>query len=587
MSFKSKKLPKNNLGFLKGATLFFLGTSVVLFMANAFEIVPSVPNAIQYIANIVLTQEGTNTSATGVILQGSGGHAWFKGDVSIASLPNKVCLGTNSNGKIVEWTCWAWGSDTKVGTWVEGRRCVYTGDKIVCDQTMPVGSTGAVWPAWPQWATGAVWPAGPQWPIWATWTFEGIETDPIFSGGKEGKRCILENGKIECTQDTPAGGTWAQPAGAVTNIQFKNTDSTLSGTDSLVWKDDNLGIGTSGPTEKLTVNGNMTFAAWIWVATRILWYAWSSPLGDSPDILLIRGQANDDSIWGSYVKIVGWGEFNDADAIGNVILTETWVYGGNVGIGTTTPTEKFQIEDYIWMGKNTSVKTWGSFLRMYGYANSFVRGGEAENKEYAPNIQLNFTQQNQPTPGMPDTYSSYQRQIKNNKSFLQFNFFTGGDYVNNFAIWSDGSVGIGGSLGIGTSTPTCGSSTTCGLHMSQKDMYIEDGEVSVINSKIIMAPDTNMGYSYDSYPVNSLYIGNKIVAWGSAITQQPYISDYEKNDTHLSLIVQGAMKLRTLHTGKSCYSGNVWTIITSGDDTSHILACLGSNGTYTWKQLDN
>ena len=102
MSFKSKKLTKNNLGFLKGATLFFLGTSVVLFMANAFEIVPSVPNAIQYIANIVLTQEGTNTSTTGVILQGSGGHAWFKGDVSIASLPSKACLGTDSNGKITE-----------------------------------------------------------------------------------------------------------------------------------------------------------------------------------------------------------------------------------------------------------------------------------------------------------------------------------------------------------------------------------------------------------------------------------------------------------------------------------------------------
>ena len=102
MSFKSKKLPKNNLGFLKGATLFFLGTSIVLFMANAFEIVPTMPNALQYISQIILTQDGTNTSATGVILQGSGGNAWFKGNVSIASLPNKVCLGTDSNGKIVE-----------------------------------------------------------------------------------------------------------------------------------------------------------------------------------------------------------------------------------------------------------------------------------------------------------------------------------------------------------------------------------------------------------------------------------------------------------------------------------------------------
>jgi hypothetical protein len=123
-----------------------------------------------------------------------------------------------------------------------------------------------------------------------------------------------------------------------------------------------------------------------------------------------------------------------------------------------------------------------------------------------PNVQLNYRTISYSFPSGEAINNDNNRQIKNNKDFLEFNFSTGGDYLNAFAIGSNGSVGIG------TGTPACGSSTQCGLHMSQKDMYIEDGEVSVINSKIIMAPDTNVGYSYDSYPVNSLYVGNKIVA---------------------------------------------------------------------------
>lgn len=87
---------------------------------------------------------------------------------------------------------------------------------------------------------------------------------------------------------------------------------------------------------------------------------------------------------------------------------------------------------------------------------------DEETVNYAPNIQLNYAEE---TPSDPESFDvpmlTYNnRQIKNNKSFLQFNFSTGGDYVNKFAIGLDGNIdiggsaGISGSLGIGTTTPT-------------------------------------------------------------------------------------------------------------------------------------
>ena len=596
MSFKSKKLPKNNLGFLKGATLFFLGTSVVLFMANAFEIVPSVPNAIQYIANIVLTQEGTNTSTTGVILQGSGGHAWFKGDVSIASLPSKACLGTDSNGKITEWTCWAGGSDTKVGTGEEGKRCIFTGDKIVCDQNMPIGITGAVWPEgpqWPVWATGAVWPEGPQWPAWATWTFEGIETDPIFSGGEEGKRCILENGKIECTQNTPAGGTWAQPAGNVTNIQFKNTNNTLSGTNSFVWKDDKLGIGTSGPTEKFQIGDYIWMGKNTSVKTwgsflRIYWLASEADIvtgyiGDpeltevgeldegAPNIQLnltkrygVRPLFTYDSYQRQIKNIGSFLHFNfftgdnylNAFAIGS---------NGSVGIGTTTPTEKFQIGDYAWMGQNTSVKTWGSFLRMYG----LDLGNPALNDK--PNVQLNYRTISYSLPSGEAINNDNNRQIKNNKDFLEFNFSTWGDYTNKFAIGLDGSAGIGSSMRIG-------------------------GNMNVTSGRITLwYTGTDLdSFSGQSTPTNSMYISNKVVVWS------PYLNNNEQN-SNIKLIVRGGMKLGQIGTGDECNSYSFWTIgiqqtndrpdwVTgepSGWYDYKLVICLANLGGYQWRRLDN
>jgi len=97
MRFTSKNIQsrKNSMGFLKWATLFFLWLSWVLFVTTAFNIVPIAPNAIQYIKTIFLTNDGGNTSATGIILDGS--LTW---GITITNLTGRVVLWTDVDGKI-------------------------------------------------------------------------------------------------------------------------------------------------------------------------------------------------------------------------------------------------------------------------------------------------------------------------------------------------------------------------------------------------------------------------------------------------------------------------------------------------------
>lgn len=85
----------------KNLTIFFLGMSCVLFVTNAFNIEPIAPNAVIFIKSIFLTQSGNNTSATGIVLEWSGGSAWIKGNVTLDNLRNTSVLATDGSGKIV------------------------------------------------------------------------------------------------------------------------------------------------------------------------------------------------------------------------------------------------------------------------------------------------------------------------------------------------------------------------------------------------------------------------------------------------------------------------------------------------------
>lgn len=108
---------------------------------------------------------------------------------------------------------------------------------------------------------------------------------------------------------------------------------------------------------------------------------------------------------------------------------------GNVGIGTATPTEQFQVSDYAWIGQdnitNSSTTGW-SFLRLYGHVLWLSKFWP----KYSPNIQLNYYS------NISSEY--YNRQIDNDGDKLNFNFATGNyDYDTKVSITDNGSVGIG------------------------------------------------------------------------------------------------------------------------------------------------
>lgn len=105
MAFTSKNLysHKSPLTFLKGATLFFLGMSVVMFMTQAFEIVPSVKNARQYIQDIIFTTDGYSSSVTTVTIDGAVGDASFAGTVTgaVFCLEGDDCITERPEGGTV------------------------------------------------------------------------------------------------------------------------------------------------------------------------------------------------------------------------------------------------------------------------------------------------------------------------------------------------------------------------------------------------------------------------------------------------------------------------------------------------------
>ena len=94
MSFKSKNLQHKRKGFsfIKGATLFFLGMSCVLFATKAFNISPIATLSKAYFTTLIFNASGNNTGITGIILDGLSGNAYFAGTITGTT----ICLSGNS-----------------------------------------------------------------------------------------------------------------------------------------------------------------------------------------------------------------------------------------------------------------------------------------------------------------------------------------------------------------------------------------------------------------------------------------------------------------------------------------------------------
>ena len=62
---------RKNFSF-KMITLYLIGLMSLIFVAHGFNVGTNLFNAVQYIGKIVLTSDGSNLSATGIVLDGNG-----------------------------------------------------------------------------------------------------------------------------------------------------------------------------------------------------------------------------------------------------------------------------------------------------------------------------------------------------------------------------------------------------------------------------------------------------------------------------------------------------------------------------------
>ena len=111
MSFTSKNLQHKRKGFsfIKGATLFFLGMSCVLFATKAFNISPIATLSKAYFTTLIFNASGNNTGITGIILDGLSGNAYFAGTITGTTicLSGDSCITTRpSGGGDSVWSTW-------------------------------------------------------------------------------------------------------------------------------------------------------------------------------------------------------------------------------------------------------------------------------------------------------------------------------------------------------------------------------------------------------------------------------------------------------------------------------------------------
>ena len=285
---------KNNF---KHFVRFLIGISCVFFITTAFEISPIATNAIIYIKTIFLTTSGSNASATGIILEWSGGNARFKGSMTIDSLPNIVVLGTNGSGKLLASTSGA------VYNFISG--FVFGGITWTQGNTWTIGATWTQGIQWNTWATGVTWIQGIQWNTWATGTMGATwlqwntwlqwvtgATGTTWSQWIKGNTWAI--GATGATGFLQAGSIWAMPywngsAWITTSTNIFNT-----------WW--NIGIGLTNPLATLDVFWTMRilssmtgrkysnthsplwyFPQWVitgslntWLQWDSIWYVWCS-----------------------------------------------------------------------------------------------------------------------------------------------------------------------------------------------------------------------------------------------------------------------------------------------------------------------
>jgi hypothetical protein len=161
----------------------------------------------------------------------------------------------------------------------------------------------------------------------------------------------------DCRTSWPSGGGGIGGSGTA-NYVAKFTDATTIGNSQIYDNGTNVGIGTTSPVEKLQVAGNVNINNRLFVRSGSGW-------AGSPTISLAIGDNDTGLNWISDGNLAIY--TNNAE---RVRIDSS----GNVGIGTTSPTQKLEVE-----GGNISIDAWDSQYRggysAGGYSDRRMIGG--------------------------------------------------------------------------------------------------------------------------------------------------------------------------------------------------------------------
>jgi len=284
MGFTTKKVQQKTRGisFIKWATLFFLGTSCVLFVARAFDITPSVPNAVQYIQKVFLTTSGGNIPGTErIILDGTNGNGTF-----VWSVTANTVNGTTVNGTTIS------GTNIK-GTTITGTKICLVGDPTTpCITQWPAGGTVVAGgeSIWSTWAGGKAYynsgnvgigTTGPSAKLQVNWDIKWLNSliisddDVTFSEINTSwfnafLKLNTEKNYFSIFNTQATDTVFTEQAVRLRN--YGNVYPMIfwtSNTERMrISANGNVGIGTTSPTEALTVSGNIKLqnSWWIYAA---------------------------------------------------------------------------------------------------------------------------------------------------------------------------------------------------------------------------------------------------------------------------------------------------------------------------------
>ena len=307
---------------------------------------------------------------------------------------------------------------------------------------------------------------------WDTLTWKNIYGDNINWNTITGSSIYGEKGMFEkyCNY----GWTGCVSYEELTQWWWESLWSTWTAS-KIYYNDGYVGIWTNNPAYKFTVNWTGYFENWLYVNWVIWpednwddlkfladWYSFKNWLGENK--LVINSQG--------YVWIGTWTpqsmlHVNWTIQAGDNLKTYTSLYwiiesnnqlrfntswnntrmtidnSGNVGIGTSSPTEEFQVGGYAQIGSNESSSTGWNFLRIKSthINDSIWLSGTHQILGYTrnPNIQLNRNS----VWIHPTTYSN--RKIENDKT-LRFKFATGNyDYDTKLSLSSTGLMTLDGT----------------------------------------------------------------------------------------------------------------------------------------------